>query len=63
MVSEAEVSVFPEFLFFLYNPTDAGNLISGSSALSKSSLYIWEISVHVVLKPSFKDFKHDIASM
>ena len=42
VVSEAEVDVFLEFPCFLYDPTDVGNLISGSSAFSKSSLYIWK---------------------
>ena len=41
-----------------YDPTDVGNLISGSSAFSESSLYIWKFSVHVVLKLSLKDFEH-----
>ena len=48
---------------FLYDPTDVGNLISGPSALSESSLYIWEFSVHVLLKPSLKDFEHYLDSM
>ena len=51
-----EADVFLEFLCFFYDPTDVGNLISGSSAFSKSSLYIWKFSVHVLLKPSLKDF-------
>ena len=55
IVSEADV--FLEFSCFLYDPTDVGNLISGSSAFSKSTLYIWKISVHVLLKPSLKDFE------
>ena len=63
VVNEAEVDVFPEFLFFLYSPAGVGNLISGSSAFSKSSLYIWKISVHVLLKLSLKDFEHDLAGM
>ena len=41
---------------FFYNPTDVGNLISGSSAFLKSSLYIWNFSVHILLKPSLKNF-------
>ena len=53
-VNEAEVDVFLEFS----NPTDVGNLISGSSTLSKSSLYFWKCSVHVLLKPSLKDFEN-----
>ena len=45
IVNEAEVDVFLEFPCFLYDPTDVGDLISGSSAYSKSSLYIWKFSV------------------
>ena len=58
-----EADVFLDFFYFFYDPTDVGNLISGSSAFSKSSLYIWKISVHVLLKPSLKDFEHNLASM
>ena len=47
VVNEAEVDVFLEFSCFLYDPTDVGNLISGSSAFSQSSLYIWKFSVHI----------------
>ena len=46
-----------------YDPADVGNLTSGSSALSKSSLYICKFLVHVLLKPSLKDFEHNLASM
>ena len=53
-----KADVFLEFFCFLYDPTDVGNLISGSSTFSKSSLYIWKFSVHVLLKPSLKDFEH-----
>ena len=63
VVNKAEVDVFLEFPSFLYDPTDVGNLISGSSAFSKSSLYIWKFSVHILLKPSLKDFEHDLANM
>ena len=63
IVNEAEVDVFLEFPCFFHDPTDCGTLISGSSAFSKPSLYIWKFSVHVLLKPSLKDFKHYIASM
>ena len=56
IVSEAEVDVFLEVSCFFYDPIDVGNLISGSSAFSKSSLYIWKFSVHTLLKPSLKDF-------
>ena len=63
VVSEAEIDVFLEFSCFLFNPTDIGNLISGSSAFSKSSLNIWESSVHVLWKPSLENFEHYFASM
>ena len=53
LVNEAEVDVILEFPCFFYEPMDVGNLISGSSAFSKSSLYIWKLSVHIMLKPSF----------
>ena len=61
IVNEAEVDIFLEFSCFFYDPTDVGNLISGSSAFSKLSLNIWIFSVHVLLKPSLKDFEHDLA--
>ena len=63
VVNKAEVDIFLEFSCFLYDPADVGNLISGSSAFSKSSLYIWEFLVHVLLKPSLEDFEHYLASM
>ena len=51
VVNEAEVDVFLELSYFLYDPSDVGNLIFGSSAFSKSSLNIWKFSVHILLKP------------
>ena len=60
VVSEAEVDVFLKFSCFFYDPTDSDILISGSSAFSKSSLYIWKFSVHILLKPNLKDFEHDL---
>ena len=57
-----EANVFLEFCFF-YDPMDVGNLISGSSTFSKSSLYIWKFSVHVLLKPSLEEFEHHFASI
>ena len=63
IVNEAEVDVFLEFLCFFYDPTDIGDLISGSTAFSKSSLYIWKFLVHIFLKPCLKDFEHYLASM
>ena len=62
VVSE-EVDVFLEFPCFLYDPTDIGNLISQTSAFSKSSLYIWNFSVYVLLKLSLKNFEQYLASM
>ena len=62
-VVKAEVDVFLEFLCFLHDPTNVGNLISGSSAFSESSLYIWKLLVHVLLKLSLKDFGYYLASM
>ena len=59
-----EADVFLEFPCFLNdNPTDVGSLISGSSAFSKSGLYIWKFSIHVLLKLSLKDFEHCLTSM
>ena len=52
-----------EFSCCFYDPVDVGNLISGSSAFSKSSLNIWKFSVHVLLKPSLENFKYYFASM
>ena len=58
-----EADVFLEFSCFFDDPTDVGNLISGSSAFSKPSLNIWKFLVHLLLEPSLKDFEHDLASM
>ena len=63
VVNKAEVSVFLELSCFFYDPTDFGNLISGSSAFSKSSLNIWKFSVHVLLKPHLENFEHCFASI
>ena len=63
IVDKAEVDVFSGILLFFYDPTDVGNLISGISAFSKSSLYIWKFSVHILLKSSLKDFEHYLASI
>ena len=54
VVNEAEVDVFLEFSCFFDDPTDAGNLISGSSAFSKPSLNIWKFMVHMLLKPDLE---------
>ena len=58
VVNKAEVDVFLELSCFFKVPTDVGNLISGSSAFSKSSSNIWKFMVHVLLKPSLENFEH-----
>ena len=58
-----EVEVFLELCCFFDDPTDVGNLISGSSAFSKSSLNIWKFMVHILLKPGLENFEHYFASM
>ena len=63
IVNKAEVDVFLELSCFFAEPTDVGNLLSGSSAFSKSSLNIWKFMVHVLLKPSLENFEHYFASM
>ena len=63
IVNEAEVDVFLEFPCFFFDPMNVGNSISGCSAFSKCSLYIWKFSVHILLKSSLKDFEHYTASM
>ena len=63
VINKTEVDVFLEFSCFFYDPMDVGNLTSGSSTFSNSSLNIWNFMVHVLLKPSFKDFKYNLASM
>ena len=63
IVNKAEIDVFLERSCFLDDPADVGNLMSGSSAFSKTSLNIWKFTVHVLLKPSLENFKHYLASM
>ena len=62
MINDTEVDNFLEFPSFLHDPKNVGNLISGSSAFPKCDLCIWKVSVHILLKPSSKDFEHYIAS-
>ena len=61
IVNKAEVDVFLEFSCFFDDPMDVDNLISGSSAFSKSSLNIWKFTVHVLLKPGLENFEHYFA--
>ena len=57
-VNKAEIDVFLELSCFFNDPVDVGNLTSGSSALSKTSLNIWKLTVHVLLKPGLENFEH-----
>ena len=59
VVTETEIDVFLEFPCLLCDPIDVGNLISGSSALSKLSLDVWKFLGCIMLKPIIQDFKHD----
>jgi len=63
IVSKAKVNVFLELSCFFDDPADVGNLISGSSAFSKSSLNIWKFMVHVLLKPGLENFEHYFVSV
>ena len=63
VVSEAEVDVFLEFPCFLHDSMNVGNLISGSSAFSKSSLNMWKFTIHILLKPGLENFEHYFASV
>ena len=63
VVNEAEVAIFLEFSCFFYDPTGVGNLITGSSAFSKSSLNTWKIMAHVLLKPGLENFEDYCANM
>ena len=63
VVNKVEVDVFLELTHFLNDPTNVGNLISGSSDFSKSSLNIWKFMVHVLLKTGVENFEHYFTSM
>ena len=63
MVNKAEIDVFLELSYFFDDPADGGNLISGSSAFSKTSLNIWKFTVHVLLKPGLENFEHYFTSV
>ena len=63
IVNKAEIDVFKELSSFFHDPVDVGNLISGSSAFSKTSLNIWKFTVQVLLKPGLENFEHYFTSM
>ena len=63
IVNKAGIHVFLELSCLLDDPADVGNLISGSSAFSKTSLNIWKFTVHVLLKPGLENFKHYFTSV
>ena len=63
IVNKAEIDVFLELSCIFHDPVDVGNLNSGSSAFSKTSLNIWNFMVHVLLKPGLEDFEHYFASV
>ena len=63
VVNKAEVDGFLELSYFFYDPTDVGNLISGSSAFSKSNSNIWKFTVHLLLKPGLENFEHYFSSV
>ena len=63
IVNKAEIDIFLELSYFFHGPADVGNLISGSSAFSKTSLNIWKFIVHVLLKPGLENFEHYFVSV
>ena len=63
IVNKAEIDVFLDISCFFDDPADVGNLISGSSAFSKTSLNIWNFMVHVLLKPGLENFEHYFSSV
>ena len=63
IVNKAEIDVYLELSCFFDDPADVGNLISGSSAFSKTSLNIWKFTVHLLLKPGLENFEHYLTSV
>ena len=63
IVNKAEIDIFLELCYFFHDPADVGNLISGSSAFSKTNLNIWKYTVHVLLKRGLENFEHYLTSV
>jgi len=63
IVNKAQIDVFLELSCFFYDPSDVGNLVSGSFAFSKTSLNIWKFMFHVLLKPGLENFEHYFTSV
>ena len=63
IVNKGYTDIFLEFSCFSYDPADVGNLISGSSAFSKTSLNVWKFTVHILLKPGLENFEHYFTSV
>ena len=63
IVNKTEIDVFLEVSYYFDDPVDVGNLISGSSAFSKTSLNIWKFTVYVLLKPGLENFEHYFTSV
>ena len=63
IVNKAKIDVFLELSCFLNDPADVGNLVSGSSAFSKTNLNIWKFTIHILLKPGLENFEDYFASM
>ena len=63
IVNKADIGLFLELSCFFNDPADVGNLISGSSAFSKTSLTIWNFTAHILLKPGLENFEHYFTSM
>ena len=63
IINKAEIDVFLELSCFFHDTVDVGNLISGSSAFSKTSLNVWKFTVHILLMPGLENFGHYFTSM
>ena len=63
IVNKSKVDVFLELSCFFHDPTDVGNLISGSSAFARSNLNIWKFMIHILLKPGLENFEHYFSSL